>query len=102
MAKAEVAPVSISLDEDSARVLVSFTKSTNELMETLEVNAKAQELEDRISLALQVVIENKEIMTDGGSVNSAKWVVDQVLRKLLGSEYSQWISDLDIEYDNGQ
>lgn len=96
----EVAPVTISLDEDSARVLVSFTEASNKLEETLSVNAKAQELEDRISLALQIVIENRTALATFSP--DSKWLTDQMLRKLLGAEYSQWISDLDIEYDNGQ
>ncbi len=50
--------------------------------------------EDRIAAAVDIAFRYGTI--DGG--HHKMWVIDQMVRTLLGDEYQQWLDSADAEY----
>jgi len=62
----------------------------------------SRRLENKLALAEQSINEALEIVEKYGSTDGAhhkQWVIDQMVRKLLGTEYERWRSEYGWDFD---
>jgi hypothetical protein len=97
----------MSLDEKSTTVLLEFN---NSITEFLRYMGEVSEADKRNLEAIAVAEENKKVMSwtidptrdHGEMAKNALWVIDQMLRHLLGMSYPAWVASLGLEhYEKG-